>query len=190
MATPIKQHSLESLRDRCVEEGACLIWQGYYNTQGLPMVYAPHPAGSPGRAGKNVSVRWFTALLAGDAKAQAELAPGAKKGMWRVTCGMAGCVEPTHIRRMETRAHLASIARDANQNNPVGSALRRERISSTQRAKVGKVDMPTMRAAVASNRPAAHIARELGVSKGTVARWRRRSAARVTTGLWGQLIAR
>lgn len=189
MAAPIKTHTLDTLRARCVEEGSCLIWQGYYNSQGLPMVYAQHPAGSQGRAGKNVSVRWLTALLAGNEQAQAELAPGAKKGMWRATCGVHGCVEPTHIKRLDTRAHLAEIARQSHAN-PVAESLRTERIARTRRAQSGKVDMPTMRAAVASPRPAAHIAREIGVSKGSVARWRRRAAARVTTGLWGQLIAR
>lgn len=190
MAPPIKTHTLNTLRERCDEEGACLIWRGFYNTQGLPMVYAAHPAGGPGRSGKNVSVRWLTALLAGDAAAQAELEPGAKKGTWRVTCGVAGCVEPTHIRRIDTRAHLAHIARESHANNPVAEALRAERIARTRRAQAGKVDMATMRAAVASPLPAAHVARDIGVSKTSVARWRRRAAARVTTGVWGQLIAR
>lgn len=189
MAPPLKTHTLDSLRARCVEEGACLIWQGHYNTQSVPMVYAQHPAAGVGRTGKNVSVRWLTALLAGDDKARAELEPGAPKGQWRTTCGVHGCVEPTHIRRMETRAHLSAIARQAHKDT-VAESLRCERIARTQRARFGKVDMPTMRAAVASARPAAHIARELGVSKSSVARWRRRAAARVTTGMWGQLIAR
>jgi len=75
MAPPIKTHTLDTLRERCDEEGACLIWRGFYNNQGIPMVYAAHPATSPGRSGKNVSVRWLTALLAGDAAAQAKGQP-------------------------------------------------------------------------------------------------------------------
>ena len=58
MAPPIKNHTLDTLRERCAEEGDCLIWRGFYNNQGIPMVYAAHPAGGPGRSGKNVSVRW------------------------------------------------------------------------------------------------------------------------------------
>lgn len=188
MAPPIKKHTLESLRARSLEEGDCLIWQGYYNAQGIPMIYAQHPIREDGRSGKNVSVRWLTALLAGDEKASAEIEPGAKKGQWRATCGVPGCVEPSHIRRVETHAHLSAIARKSFKN-PVSESIRSERIARTQRERSGKVDMPTMRAAVASTRPAAHIAREIGVSKSAVARWRRRAAKRVTTGFWGQLIA-
>ena len=90
----------------------------------------------------------------------------------------------------DTRAHLAHIARESHANNPVAESLRAERIARTRRAQAGKVDMATMRAAVASPRPAAHVARDISVSKTSVARWRRRAAARVTTGVWGQLIAR
>ena len=90
----------------------------------------------------------------------------------------------------DTRAHLAHIARESHANNPVAESLRAERIARTRRAQAGKVDMATMRAAVASPRPAAHVARDIGVSKTSVASWRRRAAARVTTGVWGQLIAR
>ena len=61
MARPITHHTEQSLRERCVEEGDCLIWQGYLGNR-TPMVM---------HAGKLQAVRrLFTQLLKGEAKPQ------------------------------------------------------------------------------------------------------------------------
>ena len=67
----IKTHTLESLRARCVEEGDCLIWQGY-SANNTPQVYMAGPTSNAGHNGRPVSVRWLMALLDGDAEAFAE----------------------------------------------------------------------------------------------------------------------
>lgn len=184
----IKTHTLESLRARCVEEGDCLIWQGY-SANNTPQVYMAGPTSNAGHNGRPVSVRWLMALLDGDAEAAAEQEPGARRGFWVATCGVIGCVAPQHRKRL-SKHKMMKHAQQAAVQDSIGNALRIERIRRTRRAQAGKVDMATMRAAVASPRPAAHVARDIGVSKTSVARWRRRAAARVTTGVWGQLIAR
>jgi len=189
MTATLKTHTLDTLRQRCVEEGDCLIWQGYAAHNNVPMVYAAHPAAGKGRSGKNVSVRWLVALLHGDQAALDELQPGAAKGHWRAHCGTPNCVEHSHITRYSGRDHLVAIARIAHENT-ITNALRAERISRTQRARVGKVDTPTMRDAVADHRSASAMAKELGVSKSSVARWRQRARARVTGSMFGQLMAR
>ena len=90
----IKTHTLESLHARCVEEGDCLIWQGY-SANNTPQVYMAGPTSNAGHNGRPVSVRWLMALLEGDAEAAAEQEPGARRGFWVATCGVSGCVAPS-----------------------------------------------------------------------------------------------
>lgn len=180
--------TLASLAARCDELGDCLIWRGPYNN-GIPIVHV-HPATfAHTDRPRHISARWLTALLSADPQAAAELAPCATKGVWRATCGTAGCVAPAHIARISPIKHLRAIAKQAHQS-AVDSALRAERIARTRRMQSGKVDAATAAAAITDTRSAAAVAREIGVSKQAVSRWRRAAAKRITSGPWGQLLAR
>lgn len=180
--------TLASLAARCDELGDCLIWRGPYNN-GTPFAHVHPDTFAHTDRPRHVSARWLTALLAGNAQAAAELEQGATKGFWRATCGTAGCVAPAHIALVSPLKHLRAIAFEAHESAVV-SALRAERIARTRRMQSGKVDAATAAAAITDTRSAAAVAREIGVSKQAVSRWRRAAAKRITSGPWGQLLAR
>lgn len=149
MAAKPTVHTVKSLRARCIEEGECLIWQGY--TAGRsPMVYD---------ATRMVSVRkLFTRLLRGSVK---------DDGYYVSICGDDLCVEPKHTTWRSQAQHAsrmgiaASVSASAQQR-------RRARISNTKRS----ISLEAVHDICTSNETVRALAAKHGISPAMVQRYR------------------
>lgn len=148
MSKPPTIHTVESLKARAVEEGECLIWQGYY-ANGVPMVH---------QGGKMVPVRKVLLKLQEIPITGRYLAP---------KCGNPGCIDPAHIVQRTEATHARQMAKQANTTH---RAKRMAGLIRWRQANPNKLDMDKARAIRADERPSRVVAEDYGVSKSLVCR--------------------
>ena len=160
-------HTPESLRERCTEDGDCLIWQGY-STNKTPMV---------SHNGQLVSVRrLFTTLIKGQVRSA---------GYYTTSCGTNGCVEPSHIVWRSQSQHSRAMAKTANGSISV-QLTRRAKISATKR----RISDEALHDIRHSNESGPVLAERYGISRTTVNNYRRASSGRtLATNPWAGLLA-
>jgi hypothetical protein len=159
MVRPRKVHTVESLLDNTIEEGGCLLWQGMMINR-TPRVYSPE-------AGGYVSVRGMLSRLLGIERPDG--------GQWGTRCGVAGCVAPEHIQWRTMKSH-SKYMRKVLQTMPASETLRRAKIAASKDRKVTDEMRMIIMSSNASSRA---VAKELGVCKTTVAKYRRGGAQMV-----------
>lgn len=134
---------------RTVEEGACLLWDGY-SAHGSPQVFLD---------GRYQMVR---RVLLGALR-------GPLQGNMRATytCGEPLCVRPEHLKA----ATLRQIGKRAAREGAFGGLQRRAKIAAARRrqSRLSAADVARIREADNG----AEIARELGIPKSTVSKIRR-----------------
>jgi hypothetical protein len=142
-------HTPETLRARCMEEGDCLIWQGYYGNR-TPMVM---------HNGLFMPVRrLFTLLLKGESR----------PGFYSPTCGNSGCVEPAHTVWRSHSQHAKSMVKRANASAST-QMIRRAKISATKR----KISDQALHDIMNTNASGPVLAERHGISRTLVSRYRR-----------------
>ncbi len=181
----------ELIRQMTIEEGDCWIWQGPAD-RGRPTFEVRYPDGKRRR----VAARMWLALLAGDAKAQADearmLAGQPWKGVWVATCGNPRCVAPEHVQRITQQQHMSRAGR-STWANAASRAVATERIAVVARERRGVLSpeqVAQLPALVAQHGTQRKAAAELGVSQATVS-WllaRHRRQALRPGGVWGGLV--
>lgn len=149
MAAPPTLHTAESLRVRCVEEGECLIWQGYFAGR-TPMVY---------NITRMVSVRrLFTLLTRGAAKGGGYYVP---------TCGDDRCVDPKHTAWHSRSEHASKMAKNANASISA-QQVRRAKVSNTRRS----ISVQAVMEIRNSDEPVRVLAAKYGISRTMIQRYK------------------
>jgi hypothetical protein len=97
MAQKKTVHTIQTLHDRCIEEGECWNWTGYF-ANGCP--YVNH-------AGKVQAVRKVMSFLSGK-----QPMPGAK--FFAASCGNSQCVNPAHVVSRSASIHGTAMAKKVN----------------------------------------------------------------------------
>lgn len=155
---------LETLLDRCMVDGDCWIWQGYYaGKSGIPAGYLHN---------RRVSVRRAVLEL------QGKPLPGPGE---IAVCrhGERGCVNPAHILVISRADMLAQL----RATGAINETRRVQSIAAAVRRRPGLVlDMETARALRADDRSALAIERATGINHETVSKVRRGK-------LWRELVA-
>lgn len=150
---PSKIHSLASLQANTVEEGDCLLWQGYMYQGKIPQVYHQNTM---------VNVRKVFSQLLGKA---------AEGGYWSTTCGVGECVAPEHTVHRNASTHLRLMGR--RENRSAGSeAIRRAKLIAAAQCR-RKISDEQLLLLASSDRSSADLAREFGVSKALISVYRR-----------------
>lgn len=166
MSKPLAQHTVESLKARCVEEGDCWLWQGYL-TNKTPQVFTKVD-------GKRamVSVR----------KLLRELATGQPQpaGHYGNTCGNYQCVCPEHTLWKGEDAHMRYMAKRRTVSPMLASKLRRIRVEAGQ----AKLDEAKAQAIRLSEESGPALAERYGVSRSLINKIKRGLAWRVFAGPW------
>lgn len=146
-----EQHTMETIRARCVEEGDCLIWQGG-KAHGSPYLMAK----IDGKR-KSMAVRRYIAeVLQGRT-----VPPGRVVSMG---CDCLDCVNPDHI-RVYTRQQL--VTRSANRTRFGEDPARKAKISAKKReqSKLTWNDVQEIRASSESSRT---MSRRTGIPFATI----------------------
>lgn len=144
-------HTPETLKARCVEEGDCLIWTGYF-ANGVPMV---------SHDGKMRPVRALLLSMSGVSL----------KGFYTVVagCGDKRCVCEEHAKTYTKRQHMAYMGRNVDAKGPGRTA----KITAISRATKAKLTIEQAREIRASDEPGPVLAEKYGVHRGVVSRIRR-----------------
>lgn len=141
-----KIHTIDSLKNRTIEDGECWEWQGYC-ANGTPSV---------SHDGKMISVRrLFTQLLGNTVR----------DGYYVPNCGNKFCVNPEHITYNDPKQHMRKAARKALQ-----SPTRRLKIQIYKRATVAKLTQEKADEIRISTEPARVLAEKYGVNKSIICR--------------------
>lgn len=190
MSAPALGPTREQVLARTVEEGDCLIWQGAMDG-GRPVLEVPDADGRRRR----VSVRLWLAVLAGDAKALADAAVrgrGMPAAFWVARCGVAGCVNPAHARRVDKLAHMAAAGRAmwANDATRAVAAQKIARVTRERRGVLSAEQVARLPATVVELGTQKAAARALGVSQQAVSVLLRRQQGQALRpgGVWGGLV--
>jgi hypothetical protein len=114
-------HTIESLMDRTSVEGDCIEWLGYLYQGNNPQVC---------HAGKMVAVRKLVILLSG------RKVPD--RSYFKTTCGNDLCIRPEHIKVVDHKKHMISMAKKVIHNAPTrvaklqASAINRRKLTDEQ----------------------------------------------------------
>jgi hypothetical protein len=159
-------HTLESLTARTIEEGDCLIWQGYIVNK-TPQVGA-YPEGKK----TMVSVR----------KLMRELQTGRPqpKGHYGNTCGNHACVNPDHTIWKSEAVHMKAMAKKRKVSNVMALKLRQYQMDMGQ-AKLSESKAQEIRL---SEETGPVLAERYGVSRGLINRIKRGLSWRVLSSPW------
>lgn len=143
-------YTMETLKARCVEEGECWIWQGYFGN-GTPMV---------SHAGKFQAVRRvFTELTQGETR---------KGGYYVPTCDEKTCVNPEHTAWHNPANHYRRMGAVAMASES-GQQIRRAKISAAKR----QISDEAIADIMHSNDSSRVVASRHGISPTTVTKYRR-----------------
>lgn len=190
MTAPTLGPTRDEVLARTVEEGDCLIWQGARDG-GRPVLEVPDVDGRRRR----VSVRLWLAVLAGDAKALADEAVrgrGRMRGFWVARCGVPGCVNPEHARRVDKAAHMAAAGRAmwAHDGTRAVAAPKIARSCRERRGVLSAEQVAGLPALVGELGTQKAAARALGVSQQAVSVLLRRQQGQALRpgGVWGGLV--
>ena len=151
--------SLKYIKDRCVDEGECWIWQLATSQAGYPIVrLRPQPC---------QLVRRLVLELLGR--------PAQPRQPTVTTCGDKRCCNPDHIRT----STLKAIGRKAAQRGAFSSPARAAKIAAAKRASsYAKLSMDDARAIRASSEPGPVLALRYGIDKSMVNNIKRGAAWR------------
>lgn len=151
---PQTVHTLESLYANTIEEGECLLWNGYVGNK-TPQVC---------HAGKMVSVRRLILTLEGKT-----LAPGDHAACG---CGVETCI--AHIEHRTKTQHAVAMGKALGRNQ----ILRSSRMAQAARESRAKLTIEQAREIRCSDESGPVLASQYGVNKSLVARIRRNEAWR------------
>lgn len=175
MSKPATQHTIESLKARCIEEGDCLLWQGHMTKMDTPGVYLKRDLAS--NRGRLVSTR---ALMHELATGQ-EIKPGY---YYRPTCGNPRCINPEHTGVMSQKQHMVHMAKLLN-SYPATSAIRAKKIGLARR----KLTDEQIQLIMTDPRSGKDLAPILGISPSTVCNYRNGRAGRFNSPFAMSLVA-
>lgn len=145
-------HTTESLLARTVEEGDCLLWQGYIGNK-VPQVLFD---------GRMQPVRRVLLTLAGK--------PPAVDDYVVPTCGNKGCIHPGHCKVVPKQNHLNEMALRAQ--TPSVKTLRIGKATATRRKTSAKINEEIASQIRGNTEPSRVWAARLGVHKSLVTRIR------------------
>ena len=145
MAKPVTIHTLDSLKENCIEIGECWIWQGYFHN-GNPQVYYKDRVMSVRRV--------IHDILKGELPA--------KNISVSTKCGEPGCVNPDHyVYRLPTQ-HLKYMASRVDSN----SVERRMKLRESARKRgLFKLTEEQVKEILVSPLSGAELARRMNVNK-------------------------
>lgn len=144
---PKQVQTTETLLARTVEEGECLLWQGYI---GMNVPQVSH-------GGKVVPVRRLLLELAGK-----NPMPG---GYASTSCGNQSCVNPEHITNRNRHQHAVAMTQA-----PRNELLRRAKLAEFKRVTVAKITLDEAREIRSSDEVNWVLADRYGIDKSQVAR--------------------
>jgi hypothetical protein len=152
-------HTIESLMQRTSVEGDCIEWLGYSYEGNNPQV---------SHAGKMVAVRKLVMLL------NERKVPD--RAYFKTTCCNDLCVRLEHIKVMDTKKHMAAMAKNVRHNAPT-------RIAKLQAAAVGrrKLSDEQVQDILLSSGSSRALALQYGVSPGTISKVKGHRARRVVS---------
>jgi hypothetical protein len=155
----ITTHTIESLMERTSVEGDCIEWLGYSYEGNNPQV---------SHAGKMVAVRKLVMLL------NERKVPD--RAYFKTTCCNDLCVRLEHIKVMDTKKHMAAMAKNVRHNAPT-------RIAKLQAAAVGrrKLSDEQVQDILLSSGSSRALALQYGVSPGTISKVKGHRARRVVS---------
>lgn len=168
MSKPPTIHTVESLLAQTVEDGDCLLWQGYYDKHSSrPEVCVTHPI-SPVRS--MWSVRRLIQWLQGCTVTRQHAKKGSQgQYVYTTTCGHPRCVAPEHIERRTKSHHAAVLAKAITP----GERLRRTvAITRTSQQRPEALTPEQRHDAMTSTDSLGKAAARIGCSKSTVRRLR------------------
>lgn len=141
-----KIHTVQSLKEKTIEDGDCWEWQGYC-ANGTPSV---------SHDGKMISVRrLFTQLLGGQLR----------EGYYVPKCGNKICVNPQHTTYNDPKQHMKKANRNA-----LKSPTRRLKIQLYKRATVAKLTQEKADEIRSSSETSRVLAARYGVDKSIICR--------------------
>jgi len=149
-------HTIESLMEKTIEEGDCRLWTGYIGNN-TPQV---------SHEKKMVMVRRLILKLKGKRVARADHVG--------TTCGVCGCVEPSHIQQRTRREHSSLMGLSPNRNRLARAA----KMAKHARENRAKLSIEIAREIRASDESGPVWAARLGITRGLVSRIRRGQAWR------------
>jgi len=153
---PKQVQTLESLLARTVEEGECLLWDGYIGN-GVPQV---------SHGGKVVSVRRLILELSGKDVGPTDYASP--------KCRNAACVCQEHIVHRTNAQHASAMAKAPTRNHD----LRAAKLAAVARKGDTKINIEQAREIRCSDESGPILAERYGIGKGLIARIRRGEAWR------------
>jgi len=164
MSKPPTIHTVESLLANTVEDGDCLLWQGYRdNHSGRPEVCVTNPI-SPVRTMWSVRrlIKWLQGCPVTRKQAKK---PGRVDSVYATTCGHPQCIAPDHIVRRTKSQHAAALAKAITP----GDRLRRNAaITRASRQRPCALTPEQRHDAITSTDSLGKAAARIGCSKSTV----------------------
>lgn len=151
--------TIESLMERTSIEGDCIEWQGYVYAGNNPQV---------SHCGKMIAVRKLVMLL------HERKVP--EKAYYKTTCGNDLCVRLEHIKVVDQKRHMISMAKKVNHNAP--TRIRKlQKVAESRR----KLTDEQVQDIILSDQPSRALAAAYGVSKGTILKVKAHRARRVVS---------
>lgn len=147
-------HTTESLLANTIEEGQCLLWQGYFAYRGVPNVH---------HDGKMHSVRKLLLEFAGKKKDNTKF--------YKTSCNNPDCVNPAHIIQHTGKQHMTKMT----SRSSTASATVKRRASATRarRSRSDVVGLEKAREIAMSTESSTVLSERYGVGKTTVNRIKR-----------------
>lgn len=150
-------HTIESLMTRTSIEGDCIEWQGYVYDGNNPQVC---------NAGKMTGVRKLVMLL------NERKVP--EKAYYKTTCGNDLCVRLEHIKVVDHKKHMISMAKNVRHNAPTRIA-KLQKVAANRR----KLSDEQVQEIIISDQPTRALAEIYGVSHSTISKVKSHRARRI-----------
>lgn len=172
MSKPPTIHTVESLLANTVEDGDCMLWQGYRdNHSGRPEVCVTHPI-SPVLTMWAVRrlIKWLQGCPITRHQAKK---PGRVDSVYTTTCGHPTCIAPEHIVRRTKSQHASALAKAVASSERL---LRSAAISRAGQQRAVALTPEQRHDAMTSTDSLGKTAARIGCSKSTVRRLRTQAA--------------
>lgn len=147
---PQKIHTIESLKERTIDDAGCWIWTGYHGNK-VPNVF---------HNGKMVQVRKVICELLG------KTLP--KTVYLNVSCGHGSCVNPDHMKIYTRQQHMDAIRKIAHQ-----SKTRIANVQKHKREHNSKINEQIAQDIRLSDESGPVLAERYGISRTLISRIRR-----------------
>jgi len=149
-------HTIESLMAKTIEEGECRLWTGYTQKNNPQIMHKK----------KMVLVRRLILKLQGKTVGKTDHAS--------TTCGVCGCVEPTHLILRTHSEHASMMGLSSNRKRLARAA----KLADWARKNTAKLTIQIAREIRASDESGPVLAARFGVQRGMISRIRRGQAWR------------